>query len=347
MNPGGHSNDHFEHDLEQVADAYREIHPDEPPGLLDQAVLGKARLAVESKSVRPWNFGWIHAVTTTAVLVLAITVVRRQPEKAMVPQALPTLDELSTRESSDYRVSGEGRDQLKKLEEEPADVIAKQAEFKDKQEQESFAAPAGRQDAPADQDRARLRQTAKPDSEPLQEPEVAVPPEPGAESTSADIRDAIESPGEREVTGQEVRRAVVSFEEADEITGTKAEGSTQVAADAAVEGTPSPMAPIIVTGNSRLATGEEVWEETREEAQAPVRTEAEPSLSMSSEAPAAIEEVLLMSAEEPEAWLERIRTLKDAGDQEAFEAELQAFRETWPDYPVPEDLLPEAVADEP
>jgi hypothetical protein len=40
----------------------------------------------------------------------------------------------------------------------------------------------------------------------------------------------------------------------------------------------------------------------------------------------------------PETWLKHILSLKAAGEHELFEQEFQAFRETWPDYPLPAGL---------
>ena len=42
----------------------------------------------------------------------------------------------------------------------------------------------------------------------------------------------------------------------------------------------------------------------------------------------------------PEQWLEDIRALVEAGRLEEAQASPDAFREAWPDYPVPDDLVP-------
>lgn len=41
---------------------------------------------------------------------------------------------------------------------------------------------------------------------------------------------------------------------------------------------------------------------------------------------------------DPEAWLERILELKAEGRHEAFSSELAAFRQAWPEYPLPDGL---------
>ena len=53
-------------------------------------------------------------------------------------------------------------------------------------------------------------------------------------------------------------------------------------------------------------------------------------------------ETLEADAEEipdPEAWIERLLSLRDAGRTAELEKELAAFRQTWPDYPLPPELL--------
>ena len=61
---------------ESLQRAWDRLPDPEPPHLVDQAVLNRARTAVEAPhSSRPWSFGWPHALTTAAVIVLAITLV--------------------------------------------------------------------------------------------------------------------------------------------------------------------------------------------------------------------------------------------------------------------------------
>ena len=68
-------------DLEKLGDAYQHLEHDQPPDMLDQAILNSAHRAVEKKS--GWKqFGWVHGLTTTAVFVLAFTVILDQRELA-------------------------------------------------------------------------------------------------------------------------------------------------------------------------------------------------------------------------------------------------------------------------
>lgn len=67
-------------ELERLERAYRAITPEEPPDLLDQAVLNRARRAVAGGSGRrPWSFGWVHGLTSAAIVVLAIALFTHQP----------------------------------------------------------------------------------------------------------------------------------------------------------------------------------------------------------------------------------------------------------------------------
>jgi hypothetical protein len=67
--------------LEKLGDAYQHLEHDQPPDMLDQAILNSAHRAVEKKP--GWTqFGWIHGLTTTAVFVIAFTVILDQRELA-------------------------------------------------------------------------------------------------------------------------------------------------------------------------------------------------------------------------------------------------------------------------
>ncbi len=64
-------------DLEELGRVYRQANLEEPPELLDQAVLNIAHRAVEGKA--GWmDFGWVHGLTTAAVVVLALSIILTQ-----------------------------------------------------------------------------------------------------------------------------------------------------------------------------------------------------------------------------------------------------------------------------
>ena len=68
-------------DLEKLGDAYQHLEHDQPPELLDQAILTSAHRAVEKKT--GWTqFGVGQGLSTTAVFVIAFTVILDQRELA-------------------------------------------------------------------------------------------------------------------------------------------------------------------------------------------------------------------------------------------------------------------------
>lgn len=72
-------------DLDKLRPAYQRIEQDEPPELLDQAILNRAHRAVEKKP--HWmKFGWLQGLTTTAVFVLAFSIFLHQPESTPILQ---------------------------------------------------------------------------------------------------------------------------------------------------------------------------------------------------------------------------------------------------------------------
>lgn len=70
--------------LDKLSHEYGSLEQDEPPELLDQAILNSAHRAVEKKP--HWmKFGWLHGLTTAAVFVLAFSIILNQREP--VPEA--------------------------------------------------------------------------------------------------------------------------------------------------------------------------------------------------------------------------------------------------------------------
>jgi len=69
--------------LDKLSHAYGQLPHDEPPNLLDQAILNSAHRAVEKKP--HWmKFGWLHGLTTAAVFVLALSLIFQQREQLPV-----------------------------------------------------------------------------------------------------------------------------------------------------------------------------------------------------------------------------------------------------------------------
>ena len=80
----GENDKSFNGELDKLSSAYTRLEQDEPPELLDQAILNSAHRAVEKKP--HWmKFGWLHGLTTTAVFVLAFSLILNQPESTQVP----------------------------------------------------------------------------------------------------------------------------------------------------------------------------------------------------------------------------------------------------------------------
>jgi hypothetical protein len=67
--------------LDKLSREYGLLEQDEPPELLDQAILNSAHRAVEKKP--HWmKFSWLHGLTTAAVFVLAFSIILNQRENA-------------------------------------------------------------------------------------------------------------------------------------------------------------------------------------------------------------------------------------------------------------------------
>jgi hypothetical protein len=67
-------------ELEELGHAYQQLSSEEPPELLDQGILNSAHRAVKKRD--HWlDFGWVHGLTTAAVVVLAMSIIltQRQP----------------------------------------------------------------------------------------------------------------------------------------------------------------------------------------------------------------------------------------------------------------------------
>lgn len=79
-----HDNDEHDRSLNETLDklgqTYAQVGTEEPPELLDMAILNSARRALERKP--QWlKFGWLHGLTTAAVFVLALSLIINQREQ--------------------------------------------------------------------------------------------------------------------------------------------------------------------------------------------------------------------------------------------------------------------------
>ena len=79
INNNGENDTSMDEGLDKLGQAYGQMEHEEPPELLDQAVLNSAHRAVENKP--HWmQFGWLHGLTTAAVFVLAFSIILNQRE---------------------------------------------------------------------------------------------------------------------------------------------------------------------------------------------------------------------------------------------------------------------------
>jgi hypothetical protein len=108
--------------LEEIGRAYEGLEREQPPELLDQAILNKARREVEARP-RWTQFGWLHGLTTTAVFVLAFTVVLNQRETA------PVEDNIEF-DSSPVRLQPERATRSVEMDSAPAEIMEYRASQK-------------------------------------------------------------------------------------------------------------------------------------------------------------------------------------------------------------------------
>ena len=100
-------------DIEKLDQAYQQLSSEEPPELLDHAILSSAHRAVE-KNDHWLDFGWIHGLTTAVVVVLAVSIIltQRQPvdldENGLSPADVRSLGQTRKAESE---MSGKMREQ--------------------------------------------------------------------------------------------------------------------------------------------------------------------------------------------------------------------------------------------
>ncbi len=73
----------WERDLEVIQANYSGLEANEPPDLLDQAILNTARREMAAKRRKPLR--WIGAFATASVFVLALTIVLQQDHEPMKP----------------------------------------------------------------------------------------------------------------------------------------------------------------------------------------------------------------------------------------------------------------------
>ncbi len=113
--------------LDKLGQDYARLDKDEPPELLDMAILNSAHRAVEKKPL--WlKFGWLQGLTTAAVFVLALSLIINQREHQAATPGGMQADKLSrsavaspAKGQSSAAQSGQFRQESKKAKDERMD----------------------------------------------------------------------------------------------------------------------------------------------------------------------------------------------------------------------------------
>ena len=259
--------------LDKLSQDYALLEQDEPPELLDQAILNSAHRAVERKP--HWmKFGWLHGLTTAAVFVLAFSIILDQREPAPAYETGAIDNELTRlkREQSAKKQSDSFSEQRQK-------ALSLKKEVHNEQQRDMLqsspaaAAPVSAAAVSAPEERA-------------EEPIVEAQP-------SLYVHDDLQSNDGRSDKDTPIRELVAEEEliEVDSMTD-------------------SPLAGTLSGVASPVAAGETTASETKARA----RTDSE------------MEQKLLA-----------IFRLKQSGD-ETWKTELELFEESYPDYPLPDEL---------
>ncbi len=260
--------------LDKLSREYGLLEQDEPPKLLDQAILNSAHRAVEKKP--HWmKFGWLHGLTTAAVFVLAFSIILNQRENA--PDFEPGMSNNSPVRLNRQKVAKKQSDA--QFEERPKEISYEMEEKSDASLDMLQSSPVAA--APAS---AALENAAEERAEqPLLEAQ-----------RSLYVSDALRGKGERTDKDMPMRELQLEEELMDE---------ADLMAD-------SPE----VTNFSTVARPAVVGETAAGEAKARVKTTPE------------LDQVL-----------QTIIKLKQSGN-ENWKTELELFRKSYPDYPLPEEL---------
>jgi len=260
--------------LDKLSQDYALLEQDEPPELLDQAILNSAHRAVEKKP--HWmKFGWLHGLTTAAIFVLAFSIILNQREPVPTYEIGARNNELIRlqREQSAKKQSDSFSEQRQKAPGLKKEVIIER-QPDTLQSSPAAAAPVSAATVNAPEERA-------------EEPIVEAQP-------SLYVRDDLQSNDGRSDKDIPIRESVAEEEPVDE-----ADSMADSPEASALSGVASPVA---------------VGETTASEVKARVGTDSE------------MEQKLLA-----------IIKLKQSGD-ETWKTELESFKESYPDYPLPDEL---------
>lgn len=261
--------------LERLGQRYGQLQQDEPPELLDLAILNSAHRAVDKASFLTkfgrMKFGWLHGLTTAAVFVLAFSLILKQTESPPVFE------------------DGSGINEPVSLERE---VVAKKQSMEDLSDDRTTGIK--------NEVRQEIQQST---------PSAAVAESPAAESAPGDK--TAEAKAVMQRAGYVSDSLPSTRKRSDKDTVTSGLQAEEIAVDEE-----DLMADTPLTG----AIDELELSGQRTE---PARSEALERAKKDTDA---------------ERRLAEIISLKQSGD-ENWKTALQSFRESYPDYPLPDELL--------
>jgi hypothetical protein len=266
---GGNDMD-LNEDLDRFGQRYGQLQQDEPPELLDLAILNSAHRAVD-KEVYLTKFGWLHGLTTAAVFVLAFSLILKQTESPSVFEDGSAINEPVSLER---------------------EVVAKKQSLEDRSDD--------RLSGIKNEARQEIQQSM---------PSAAVAESPAAESVPGDKTGEAKAVMQR--AGYVNDSLPAARKRSDKDTVTSGLNAEDIAVDEE-----DLMADTPLTG---------VMDELELSGQLP-----EPAKS----------EALERAKKDPDAErrLAEIISLKQSGD-ETWKTALQSFRESYPDYPLPDELV--------
>ena len=124
-------------DLNRIEQAYQRVSADEPPELLDRAVLNKARLATEVKRTG-WHFEgfrWVSAFTTASVVVISLALILDQAGEVPVPGDVPAKPVSRTESYEADAFSADDANEMEESVQEPARAFRETEETRAKRAQ--------------------------------------------------------------------------------------------------------------------------------------------------------------------------------------------------------------------
>jgi hypothetical protein len=90
----GENDQSLQDGLDKLSQDYERLKHDEPPEMLDQAILNSAH-RVAGKKPHWMQFGWLHGLTTAAVFVLAFSLILNQREPVPINESGARSNEVS------------------------------------------------------------------------------------------------------------------------------------------------------------------------------------------------------------------------------------------------------------